>query len=418
MTGFRHATHRRGRARAAGPHADHQRRVEDLRDDRLAHRLRRRPAALIKAMVNMQGQATAGVSTVGQAAAAAALDGPQDGVAEMVARLPAPARHRGRDAATPAAASPATSRKARSTCSPTSPAASARPRRAAGGSTPTRISRWRCWRRRMSPSVHGASYGMSPYVRISTRTDDAGAGRGLPAHPGVLREPRVNDAERPGRAGRGRRRLHRPDRRLLGGVSRLRHGCRWRGAGAAGAGNLHARKERRAVDGGGGRASRRHGRDLSGGAGGVGDLRACTSIAPIAEPVWRTICSPRRKPTPSPPARRPWCCGPTRGSSARTGSTSVAATSAAGRPDRWATFRTRSSSATPSRSYGRSCTPAPRQADRIWNFKSSCPGLTHGCPVCPSGLHRTFHRHARTCSGHPRLYWRPGRRGWPEQVRP
>ncbi len=42
------------------------------------------PRALIKAMVNMQGQVTAGVSTVGQAAAAAALDGPQDGVGEMV----------------------------------------------------------------------------------------------------------------------------------------------------------------------------------------------------------------------------------------------------------------------------------------------------------------------------------------------
>ncbi|MBC7634537.1 MAG: pyridoxal phosphate-dependent aminotransferase, partial [Acetobacteraceae bacterium] len=39
------------------------------------------PKDLIKAMVNMQGQATAGVSTVGQAAAIAALDGPQEGVA-------------------------------------------------------------------------------------------------------------------------------------------------------------------------------------------------------------------------------------------------------------------------------------------------------------------------------------------------
>ena len=39
--------------------------------------------ALIKAMVNMQGQATAGVSSVGQAAAAAALDGPQESVDEM-----------------------------------------------------------------------------------------------------------------------------------------------------------------------------------------------------------------------------------------------------------------------------------------------------------------------------------------------
>ncbi|MBL6458615.1 pyridoxal phosphate-dependent aminotransferase [Belnapia sp. T6] len=36
------------------------------------------PAALIKGMFNMQGQATAGVSTISQAAAVAALDGPQD----------------------------------------------------------------------------------------------------------------------------------------------------------------------------------------------------------------------------------------------------------------------------------------------------------------------------------------------------
>ena len=36
------------------------------------------PAELIKGMFNMQGQATAGVSTISQAAAAAALDGPQD----------------------------------------------------------------------------------------------------------------------------------------------------------------------------------------------------------------------------------------------------------------------------------------------------------------------------------------------------
>ena len=39
------------------------------------------PRALIKAMVTMQGHATAGVSTIGQAAALAALDGPQDSVA-------------------------------------------------------------------------------------------------------------------------------------------------------------------------------------------------------------------------------------------------------------------------------------------------------------------------------------------------
>jgi len=40
------------------------------------------PRPLIKAMMNMQGQVTSGVSTVGQAAAAAALDGPQHLVRE------------------------------------------------------------------------------------------------------------------------------------------------------------------------------------------------------------------------------------------------------------------------------------------------------------------------------------------------
>ena len=40
------------------------------------------PKELIKGMINMQGQATSGVSTIGQAAAAAALDGPQDIVRE------------------------------------------------------------------------------------------------------------------------------------------------------------------------------------------------------------------------------------------------------------------------------------------------------------------------------------------------
>jgi aspartate aminotransferase len=43
------------------------------------------PKAMIAAMTNMQGQATAGVSTVGQAAVAAALDGPQDLIKERVA---------------------------------------------------------------------------------------------------------------------------------------------------------------------------------------------------------------------------------------------------------------------------------------------------------------------------------------------
>jgi aspartate aminotransferase len=43
------------------------------------------PKDLIKAMVNMQGQATSGICTIAQAAATAALDGPQDLVAERAA---------------------------------------------------------------------------------------------------------------------------------------------------------------------------------------------------------------------------------------------------------------------------------------------------------------------------------------------
>jgi aspartate aminotransferase len=43
------------------------------------------PRALIRGMLTMQGQATAGVSTISQAAAAAALDGPQDLIRERQA---------------------------------------------------------------------------------------------------------------------------------------------------------------------------------------------------------------------------------------------------------------------------------------------------------------------------------------------
>ncbi len=53
----------------------------------------------------------------------------------------------------------------------------------------------------------------------------------------------------------------------------------------------------------------------------------------------------------------------------------------------------------------RRLTPSPRAKTELHrNLSSSCPDL--------------FHRHPRACSGHPRLYCRPGRRGWPEQVRP
>ena len=65
--------------RAQGAHADAERRVEGLCDDRLAHRLSRGgPALLIKAMAKLQSQSTTNPSSISQWAAVEALNGPQD----------------------------------------------------------------------------------------------------------------------------------------------------------------------------------------------------------------------------------------------------------------------------------------------------------------------------------------------------
>jgi aspartate aminotransferase len=107
------------------------------------------PRALIKGMINMQGQATSGVSTVGQAAAAAALDGPQDIVRERAEEYRKPPRPRGGDA----------ERRARVACHkpegafyvfPNIAGCLGKTSPAAGGSRPTPTSRWRCWRRSTS----------------------------------------------------------------------------------------------------------------------------------------------------------------------------------------------------------------------------------------------------------------------------
>jgi aspartate aminotransferase len=108
------------------------------------------PKALIKAMVNMQSQISSGISTVGQAAAAAALDGLQDFVKERAAIY-----KQRRDMVVWRA----TSRKARSTFSRTSRGAWAAPASAAGGSRRTPISRWRCWRRSTSRWCRGRRTG-------------------------------------------------------------------------------------------------------------------------------------------------------------------------------------------------------------------------------------------------------------------
>ena len=59
-------------------HADDERRLQGLCDDRLAHRLCGRPGELIKAMDMVQGQQTSGACTIAQWAAVEALNGPQD----------------------------------------------------------------------------------------------------------------------------------------------------------------------------------------------------------------------------------------------------------------------------------------------------------------------------------------------------
>jgi aspartate aminotransferase len=128
------------------------------------------PKAMIAAMMNMQGQATAGVSTVGQAAVTAALEGPQDLIQSHRDDYRTGATSWSAGCARPRA-SPATSPRARSTCSPAWPAASARPRPPARRSRTTPTSWTALLEERHVATVQGAAYGMSPHFRISYATD-------------------------------------------------------------------------------------------------------------------------------------------------------------------------------------------------------------------------------------------------------
>jgi aspartate aminotransferase len=130
------------------------------------------PKDLIKAMVNMQGQATAGVSTVGQAAAVAALDGPQEGVAERKAIYQA-RRDRVVDALN---AMPGI------TCHRPEGAFYVYPNIAGtiGRTTPKgkiltndEDFAFACLDEAHVALVAGKAFGMSPYLRISYATDDA-----------------------------------------------------------------------------------------------------------------------------------------------------------------------------------------------------------------------------------------------------
>ncbi|MBN8874415.1 MAG: pyridoxal phosphate-dependent aminotransferase [Rhodospirillales bacterium] len=136
------------------------------------------PKPLIKAMVNMQGQATAGVSTVGQAAATAALNGPQDGVDEQVA-----AYKRRRDMAVEMlnAAPGIACHKPEGAFYVFPNVAGCLGKTTAGGRK-LESDRDVCLallEEQYVATVHGAAYYMSPYLRISTATADAELEEGL-----------------------------------------------------------------------------------------------------------------------------------------------------------------------------------------------------------------------------------------------
>ncbi len=130
------------------------------------------PRALIRAMVKMQGHATAGVSSVGQAAAVAALEGPQEGVTERRAIY-----QRRRDLVVDALnAAPGIS------CHRPEGAFYVYPniagclgRSTPGGKTLTTDEDFALalLEERHVAVVHGAAFGMSPYLRLSYATDDA-----------------------------------------------------------------------------------------------------------------------------------------------------------------------------------------------------------------------------------------------------
>jgi len=130
------------------------------------------PKQLIKAMVNMQGQISAGISTVGQAAAAAALDGPQGGVEEMIF-----AYKRRRDFVVEAlnACTGVSCHKPEGAFYVFPNVAGCLGKTTAGGK---RLENdldfcMALLEEKLVAAVHGAAYGMSPYVRVSTATDDA-----------------------------------------------------------------------------------------------------------------------------------------------------------------------------------------------------------------------------------------------------
>ena len=136
------------------------------------------PKALIKAMVNMQGQATAGISTVGMAAAVAALNGPSDGV-----RVQNEAYKRRRDIAVSMLnATPGISCHSPEGAFYVFPNVAGCLGKTTAGGRVLKTDEDVCLallEEHYVATVHGAAYHMSPYLRISTATADDDLVEGL-----------------------------------------------------------------------------------------------------------------------------------------------------------------------------------------------------------------------------------------------
>ncbi len=130
------------------------------------------PRDLIRAMTSVQGHATAGISTVGQAAAAAALDGPQD---EVALRVDAYRRRRDRVVEALDACPGLACHRPEGAFYVYPSIAGCIGRTTEGG---RRIESDQDFTLALLAEKHvavvqGSAFGMSPYVRISYATDDA-----------------------------------------------------------------------------------------------------------------------------------------------------------------------------------------------------------------------------------------------------
>ncbi len=130
------------------------------------------PRPLVKAMAAVQGHSNAGISTVGQAAAAAALNGPQDEAAAMVV-----AYRRRRDLVVDGLnACPGIACHKPEGAFYVFPNIAGCLGKTSGGGRTVLTDQDFCTallEEQYVATVHGAAFGMSPYARISYATDDA-----------------------------------------------------------------------------------------------------------------------------------------------------------------------------------------------------------------------------------------------------